>query len=155
MKTNKKSKIGIVLIVIVLTFIVYVKSYSYNIDNAVVHLENNALSKSHTCCAWFVMRAMQEGGCPIGIYPAWMYKDILPLHNFKKVHTGRGNITNNYIPQKGDIIVINKTKKHFWGHIAMYTGKQWISDFKQKKMNPYRENVPYVIFRYNQYNSRK
>lgn len=141
-------KLLIVLLLGMGGYITYLKVYSYDLDKAVSFVEGNALSRSHTCCAWFVMRAMQEGGCPIGIYPAWMYKDILPLYNFKKVYVGKGNIADNYIPQKGDIIVINKTKKHFWGHIAMYTGKQWISDFKQKKMNPYKENVPYVIFRY-------
>ena len=30
----------------------------------------------------------------------------------------------------------------------MYNGEQWISDFKQKRMNPYKTNVPYRIYRF-------
>ena len=30
----------------------------------------------------------------------------------------------------------------------MYNGVQWISDFKQKEMNPYKKPVPYRIYRY-------
>ncbi len=32
----------------------------------------------------------------------------------------------------------------------MYNGVQWISDFKQKEMNPYKKPVPYRIYRYQQ-----
>lgn len=138
-----------ILIIIIITISlcvhrIFAKPYDYNIDRACDYLTENALSKSHCCCAWFVMRAMQEGGCPIGIAPAWYYKYLLPKYNFKEVDS-----SNNYAPKKGDIIVIEKSENHIWGHIAMYNGKQWISDFKQKNMNPYKNKYPYVIFRYN------
>lgn len=87
------------------------------------------------------MRAMQAGGCPIGIYPAWMYKYVLPLHKFESVSK------DGYQPEKGDIVVFNRTPNHFWGHIAMYDGKQWVSDFKQKSMFVYKYNKGYSIFR--------
>lgn len=126
------------LLLLGILYLIYTQIYSYNIDKAVQHVEQNALSTSHTCCAWFVMRAMQAGGCPIGIYPAWAYKYVLPFYGFKTVIK----------PQKGDIVVFNKTNRHFWGHIAMYTGTTWISDYKQKKMNPYKDEVAFTIFRY-------
>lgn len=41
----------------------------------------------------------------------------------------------NYAPQKGDVVVIQPYPGgNANGHIAMYDGKQWISDFKQKDM---------------------
>lgn len=132
-----------IFLLIGICFITYLKCYSYSIDKAVAHIENNALSKSHTCCAWFVMRAMQSGGCPIGIFPAWAYKYVLPVYGFKAV------TESNVIPRKGDIVVFENTDKHYWGHIAMYNGSIWISDFKQKKMNPYKDSVPYQLFRCN------
>ena len=138
-----------ILIIIIITISlcvnrIFAKTYDYNINRACDYLTENALPKSHCCCAWFVMRAMQKGGCPIGIAPAWYYKYLLPKYNFKEVDS-----SDNYIPKKGDIIVIEKSENHIWGHIAMYNGKQWISDFKQKNMNPYKDKYPYVIFRYN------
>ena len=126
-------------------YLVWGKIYSYNINKAATFITDNALNKSKCCCALYVMRAMNAGGCPIGIYPAWMYKDVLPYYGFKEIDS------NNYIPKKGDIIVIEKSKAHFWGHIAMYNGNQWISDFKQKSMNPYSKLYPYKLFRYSCY----
>ena len=58
----------------------------------------------------------------------------------------------NYKAKKGDIIVIENSNEHFWGHIAMFNGNQWISDFKQKNMNPYKKNYNYKIYRYNKTN---
>jgi hypothetical protein len=49
--------------------------------------------------------------------------------------------------KKGAIVVFNRTPNHFWGHIAMYDGKQWVSDFKQKSMFVYKYNKGYSIFR--------
>lgn len=50
-------------------------------------------------------------------------------------------------PIKGDIYIINKTKKHKYGHIAGYDGNQWISDFKQRSQVIYCDNVIYRYFR--------
>jgi len=33
------------------------------------------------------MRAMQAGGCPIGIYPAYYYSKVLPKYGFKVIDT--------------------------------------------------------------------
>jgi hypothetical protein len=102
----------------------------------------NAAPKSKTCCAWYVMRALQEGGCPISIYPAWAYEYVLPLHGFKEVSK------KNYSPKTGDIVVIERSKKHIWGHIAIFNGKIWVSDFKQRSMNVYKRTYPYKIYRH-------
>lgn len=42
-------------------------------------------------------------------------------------------------PMMGDVVVFGPTAKHPHGHIAMYDGKQWVSDFKQHDINPYRD----------------
>jgi len=41
---------------------------------------------------------------------------------------------SNYRPQKGDVAVIQPIKgQNPAGHMAMYDGKQWVSDFKQER----------------------
>ena len=51
-------------------------------------------------------------------------------------------------PEKGDIYIIQRTKSHPYGHIAAYTGSQWVSDFKQSGYAVYKnENVNYSYFR--------
>lgn len=131
------------LLMLCLCFYVFLPRYSsYNLDKMCQTLTVNAETTSKCCCAWYVMKALHSGGCYIGIYPAWFYKHVLPYYGFKKIES------HQYIPQKGDIIVIENSEEHFWGHIAMYNGKQWISDFKQKSMNPYKKQYNYEIFRY-------
>ena len=54
-----------------------------------------------------------------------------------------------YSPQTGDIVVFPKVDGHIWGHIQMWNGRQWISDFMQKGFYAaagYRE-CGYRIFR--------
>lgn len=135
-------KFLIVSLIILFVYICHSQMYTYNIEKACKTITEKAETSSRCCCAWYVMRAMHSGGCSIGIYPAWFYKHILPYYGFNKISI------ENYIPQKGDIVVIENSKEHFWGHIAMYNDNQWISDFKQKKMNPYKKEYNYEIFRY-------
>lgn len=68
------------------------------------------------------------------------------------------NIENStdYTPIKGDIAVFESfmgtTKYHEHGHIQMYNGTQWVSDFKQKGFWPgtdYRKFQPsFTILRW-------
>lgn len=135
-------KIIIGILIIFLGTILYSHIKAFNTEKAAIHVTEHAAPRSKTCCAWYVMRAMHSGGCWIGIYPAWAYKYVLPLYNFERVDK------NNYHPRKGDIVVIENSEEHFWGHIAMYNGRIWISDFKQRNMSPYKKTYPYEIFRY-------
>jgi len=52
-----------------------------------------------------------------------------------------------YSPLQGDIYIIEKSNVHEYGHIAGYTGNQWISDFKQKSMVIYKDKVTYHFYR--------
>lgn len=135
-------KILSIVIILISVLVIWSRHFSYNPEKTAVYVTNNALSRSHTCCAWFVMRAMQAGGCPIGIYPAYYYSKVLPKYGFKVIDT------KDY--KKGDIIVFPAIKNHIFGHIAIWNGEQWVSDFKQKSMFPasgYRF-AKYKIFRY-------
>jgi hypothetical protein len=38
---------------------------------------------------------------------------------------------DNYVPQEGDIVVFQRAKGHIWGHMEIYDGQGWRSDFNQ------------------------
>ena len=118
--------------------------YYYNNDKVVEYVTSHAEVKSHCSCAGYVMRSMWHGGCPVGLFPAYGYQKILPQMGFEEVSM------NGYAPQKGDISVLPQNSKHVFGHIAIYNGTQWVSDFKQKNLYPsaaYKANGKAQIYR--------
>lgn len=115
-------------------------SYAYDADSTISYLEKNAMTRSHNCCAWYVMRAMHKGGCPTIILPAFAYERYLPLMGWKEVKP------DSY--RKGDVVVFPKTRNHPFGHIAMWSGSQWISDFKQRGIIVSKDYKEYRIYRF-------
>ena len=62
----------------------------------------------------------------------------------------------NYTPQKGDVIVFERFPNHPDGHTAMYSGEQWISDFRQRTPWPNQSEAKnygpsYKIYRFRQF----
>lgn len=101
-------------------------------------------------CAKYVRRAIEAGGVPLDPatrpLSAKNYGPYLKAHGFAEVPP------SDHKPQPGDVAVIQPYpggSTH--GHIAMYDGEHWVSDFKQKDMwgGPgYRTHKPPVkIFR--------
>ena len=118
-----------------ITVIVYglFSIHYYDVDKAVAYLTDNAQPKSRHECARYVRLAIQAGGCPTYIHPASAkeYDTFLPKLGFKAIDT------MYYQPEGGDVIVIKPPQNvsvHEHGHIAMYNGEKWISDFKQRDM---------------------
>ena len=129
----------------------------YNVDNAVNWLNNNAHESWKDAkgqCAAYVRQALEAGGLNTAGHPvpAWQYSTFLPKLGFSPVNN------TNYM--KGDIAVMKgypgatadpKTGIPY-GHIQMFNGNQWISDFKQRDFWPgggYRTNQPALqIFRW-------
>lgn len=120
---------------------------SFNINSAVSYLTKNALNSSAGACARYVRLALEAGGLSTDGRPLYAtdYDTYLPSIGFSAIDT------SNYAPQAGDIIVHEATGNHKYGHIAMYNGEQWISDFKQNDMyggSAYRNSQNYTIFRW-------
>lgn len=73
-------------------------------------------------------------------------KDYGPSYEkvgFEKILNDNLDNIKNYIPQKGDICILQPVKQikdgkeiilHPHGHICMYTQKGWVSDFIQRDM---------------------
>ncbi|HEV2112435.1 MAG TPA: hypothetical protein VGT99_13840 [Gammaproteobacteria bacterium] len=110
---------------------------AFDVDKAIGYLDRNAtpsysrLKNGH--CGRAVRKAIEAGGLKIGhAESAKDYGPNLVAAGFKKLDV-QG--FENYNPQKGDVIIypaiLGATQNHKNGHIQMFDGAQWVSDFKQ------------------------
>ena len=90
---------------------------------AVRHLQTNARQSSQSRCAEYTRRAIEAGGLRLmHTASAKNYGSSLICAGFREV---RGT------PQPGDVVVIQAITGHPHGHMAMFDGQIWISDFRQ------------------------
>lgn len=103
----------------------------------------SAHGKSTGRCALYVRKALQSAGYSFTPQAsAYMYANgTLASAGFKKIST------TNYRPQVGDVVVFNRTNKNPHGHIQIYDGRQWVSDFRQPKFSPYSQHNGYTVWR--------
>lgn len=125
----------------------------WDLDKIAAAAAANAKSGSIKKCATYVRMAMQAGDLKKqfipGLASAYMYMEALPKMGWVPV----GN-NKTVKPQKGDICVFprygsNKGGGASHGHICVFTGSQWISDFVQVSMFPNASNqtLAHTIFR--------
>lgn len=115
-------------------------------------------------CARAVRNAVKNGlvsdvikSIKIGNVEGWgngyrCFKDLQSL-GFRCIEKGTtGDDLNSYKnrgAKAGDIALIRKTDHTEYGHICMYDGKDWLSDYMQEeKANPYSKIDGYWIYRY-------
>ncbi len=127
------------------------KKGKYHIDAAVTYIINNAEPKSLGKCAKYVRLAINEGGISniYGHATEYYDTDKLVKYGFTKIGTNLDSIQL----EKGDIAAFGSVKGHKYGHIAMWTGSQWVSDFKQKSFwvaNQYSIEKKYAIYRWDE-----
>ena len=123
----------------------------WDIKKSVDYLSKNALGKSIGCCAKYVRLAIEAGGLSTEGRPvsAYQYAGYLPKKGFKHIASLSSKSeqaawsNSNALP--GDIAVMAHGQH---GHICMFTGKQWVSDFVQNNMWPYSGDGLVNIFRY-------
>jgi RHS repeat-associated protein len=109
------------------------------------YADQHAAKGSLKECATYCRRAFEAGGVDTKGHPIDA-KDWGPtlLKNGASVVSQDG-----YSPQKADVAVFAGSDAHPSGHITIYDGKQWVSDFKQKHMSPYGTSTPPVtIYRF-------
>lgn len=126
------------------------KPKALNVDKSVDYLRRNISPKQYGDgkCATNVANAIRAGGIPLG-RPAtrhsegasapWAldYGPVLEDVGFSAVAASDASglyPPKGYTPQKSDVAVIQPIKgQNPAGHMAMYDGTQWISDFKQHR----------------------
>lgn len=120
----------------------------WNVDAALKHLRLHAKEASRGQCARYVREAVEAGGVALVRHTsAKDYGSSLTKVGF----VSQGALATGF--RAGDIAIIQPIKGHPHGHICMYDGRYWISDFKQlhgfypgpsyRKLKP-----PYQIYRY-------
>ena len=120
------------------------KCKGFNAEKAVKTLKANAHAKSIGYCAKYTKLALQAGGIPYASCNATDCEPYLLRNGFKVISNNKR--LSSY--KKGDVVIFFKTKKHIYGHMEMWSGSQWISDFKQRSFSPYSDTVPFKIYRY-------
>lgn len=126
-------------------YVLYLRHCEWNLDASARYATEHAEKRSVGLCAMYVRKAIRAGGIPL--YQggdAWTYKYLLPLLMFEEV--------DKEAPRRvGDIVVFQPIGGRRYGHIALWNGKQWVSDFKQRSIivhSDYRgEGCEYAIFR--------
>lgn len=111
-------------------------------------MDAHALTRSSHHCAMFCRLGMEAAGLSTQDRPrsgdAGDYGPFLLRHGAKVV------AKDSYTPQVGDTVVFDKTAQHPYGHIEMYDGQRWVSDFMQRSFSPYRDAAstpPFTIYR--------
>ncbi|HEU6436151.1 MAG TPA: RHS repeat-associated core domain-containing protein [Nitratidesulfovibrio sp.] len=120
-------------------------------EKALDHLRKNAHAGSTGNCGVYVRQAIEAGGLKIDRLQdhnqgAKDYGPNLERAGFVKLPDGAD-------PQAGDVVVIQSPgDRNPKGHMAMFAGKDWISDYNQKdEFYPGRaystKKPPYVMYR--------
>jgi len=121
----------------------------WNIQAACKWLHAHAASNSQHACAKYVRMAIEAGGISTNGRPrwAWKYIDYLPKIGFK--FEGKIKRNDSFNPEPGDIVVYQKNGNPSEpGHICMWTGAEWASDFRQSGPFVYRATNEGYLFRF-------
>lgn len=122
----------------------------WDANAAANHLRSHAQARSQGRCAAYTREAVEAGGGGVKLKRAGSAKDYGPSL------VGSGFIAMDFTPiggyQKGDVAVIQPIPGHPHGHMQMFDGSKWISDFVQRDFWPgpsYRSKRPaFTVYRF-------
>jgi hypothetical protein len=119
---------------------------SSGIGRIISWLDAHAHLHSTHHCAASVRQAMEAAGIPTAGRPgdAGDYGPFLVQHGARTVDP------SSYEPHVGDIAVFDKSEVHPAGHIQVFNGQHWVSDFVQQGFSPYRDaesTPPVTVYR--------
>ncbi|WLI90647.1 CHAP domain-containing protein [Massilia sp. R2A-15] len=123
----------------------------FNVSIFATHLRKSAVSGfGRGLCARYVRQALEDGGADTAGHPvsAKDWGPTLLRIGFQPIDIAS---IDGFVPQKGDVAVIQATSAHPHGHIQGFDGKNWISDFVQAAFWPgpayRRETPPSAVYR--------
>ena len=135
----------VLLLTLSIGYLFYLRHCAWNPKEAAEYATQKAEKKSVGLCALYIRKAIIAGGIPL--YrggDAWSYKYLLPILGFEEVEEGADK-------KVGDIVVFQPIGGRKFGHIAIWNGKQWVSDFKQRSIIVHsdyrRKGCEYAVFR--------
>ena len=122
---------------LIIFFCIIACIFSVNLDAAVDYLVKHAKKKSVHLCAGYVAAALIHGGFKFQKQSAaYKYRD-----NGILLKIGYKEISKQKTYKKGDITITERNKAHKYGHMAMWSGKKWISDFVQNSEFVYSKST--------------
>lgn len=108
--------------------LLYLRHCEWSPEATARYATEHAEKKSVGMCALYVRKAIMTGGIPLYMGgDAWCYKYTLPILNFHQV----GKKSEREV---GDIVVFQPIGGRRFGHIAIWNGSQWVSDFRQRNL---------------------
>ena len=118
---------------------------SWDKKKAVEYILANAQAFSTGRCAEYTRKAIEAGGIELSrTADAKNYGPKLTAMDF--------TVVSDTIPEAGDVVVIDGFEGNSHGHMAMYDGSAWVSDFVQRDLYPgpgYRTHKPqYKVYRH-------
>ncbi len=118
--------------------------FSSGIHRLISWLDTHAHLHSTHHCAASVRQAMEAAGFATADRPA--SGDAGDYGPFLLRHGAQVVPQESYQPHAGDIAVFDRTADHPAGHIQVFDGQRWVSDFVQSSFSPYRdeESTPAV-----------
>jgi hypothetical protein len=118
----------------------------WDLEAPIEHLRSSAFAKSKGKCASYTRKAIEAGGLKL------TRQVSAQDYGLSLLAVGFVELDNDAAYAKGDVAVIKGFQGHPHGHLQMYDGGQWMSDFKQSGFWPgkdYRDNKPaYKIYRH-------
>lgn len=123
----------------------------WDIKKACEWINQNSTLYSQHACAKFVRMAIEAGGISTNGRPtwAWKYIDYLPTIGFEFLQKVKKEDAKTFNFEPGDIAVYQKNgNPDVPGHICMWTGQKWCSDFKQNNMIVYGNTPEAYVFRF-------
>lgn len=120
----------------------------WNVRRAIDTLQRNAKDHPTGYCSRYVQMAIGAGfghSGSLNLGHAHMLPGKLGAFGFAPLSW------EGYQPKAGDVYVSPALPGHQYGHVAMFDGQQWISDFRQRDMwggEAYRAHKRGVVFRH-------
>ena len=128
----------------------FINSQEIDIEKAIQYLEEHLQPEATEECGTYVGNALNAAGFNIRTTNRYAYlfyyDDLLINAGFSII----GNLSDIPVFERGDIMVNLNTTLHKDGHICMYNGSKWLSDFAQKSIYTYSNelDIPTYFFRY-------
>jgi hypothetical protein len=119
-------------------------------QKSVNELKKNAKSKSSGQCAKYTRIAIEAGGVALTRHnSAKDYGSSLTAVGFVEIEM-EDYWGGKYLA--GDVVILQNVTGHPHGHMAMYDGQFWVSDFVQSSIYPAtaypQHNASFVVYRY-------
>lgn len=121
---------------------------SSGVHRLISWLDSHAHLHSTHHCAASVRQAMEAAGIVTTDRPS--SGDAADYGPFLLRHGAQEIPTESYEPKAGDIAVFDRSEEHPAGHIQIFDGQHWVSDFVQHTFSPYRDQAstpPVTVYR--------